>query len=129
SLEDEQQRLLLALAQEYPLEGVEGALAALGRIELNKRAVVRQGIQERQQSGKGVLEGRVERQHLASDLGADGADVITLLDVAVALEQVDDREVRCRLAIGHRGTLQHPPALRVVGVDALIEQARLPDTS
>src|SRR5206468_12857667 len=31
------------------------------------------------------------------------------------------------LAIGHRGTLQDPPALDVVGVHELIDQARLPD--
>ena len=45
--------------------------------------------------------------------------------MAVALEQVDDGEVRRGLAVGHRGALQHPPALGVVGVDELIDQARL----
>src|SRR5262249_30083266 len=40
-LEDRQERLLLALAQQHTLEGVEGALAALGWIELQERAVVR----------------------------------------------------------------------------------------
>ena len=45
--------------------------------------------------------------------------------MAVALQQVDDREVGRGLAVGHRGALQHQPALRVVGVDELIDQARL----
>ena len=48
-----------------------------------------------------------------------------VLHMAVALEQVDDREVGRGLAIRHRGALQHPPALRAVGVDALVDQARL----
>ena len=100
-LTHQQQRLLLALTQEHALEGVEGALAALGWIKREERAVLRQGIQERQQRRHGVLEGWVERQHLAGHLGPDGTRVVALLHVAVALEQVDDREVRRRLAIRH----------------------------
>ena len=61
-LEDQQQRLHLAFAQQQALEGVERALAALGRIELQKRAVLRQRVQERQQRWDGVLEGLVQRQ-------------------------------------------------------------------
>ena len=106
-LEHQQQWLLLALAQEHPLEGVEGALASLRRIELQERTVLRQGLQERQQRRDRVLEGRVERQHLPGDLGTDGARVVMLLHMAVALEQVDDREVRRRLAIRHRGAFEH----------------------
>ena len=45
--------------------------------------------------------------------------------MAVALQQVDDGEVGRGLAVGHRGALQHPPALGAVGVDTLIHQARL----
>jgi hypothetical protein len=40
-LEHQQQRLHLALTQEHLLEGVEGTLAALGRVELQERAVLR----------------------------------------------------------------------------------------
>ena len=45
-LEHQQQRLLLGLAQEHALEGVERALAPLGWIELQERTVLRQGVQE-----------------------------------------------------------------------------------
>src|SRR5215831_21021392 len=126
-LEDRQEWLLLALAQAYPLEGVERALAALGWIELPKRAVFRQGVQERQQRRDGVLQCRIERQHLPGHLGADGARVIALLHVTVALEHIDDREVRGRLAIRHRGAFEDQPPWRVVRVDELIDQPRLPD--
>ncbi len=97
-----------------------------GGSSVQERAVFRQGVQERQQRRDGVLEGRVERQHLPGHLGPDGARVIVLLHVAVALEQVDDREVGRGLAVGHRGAFEHQPALGVVGVDELIDQARLP---
>ena len=107
------------------MSAVERALAALRRVERQERAVLRQGVQERQQRREGVLERLVQRQHLPGDLGPDGAGVVALLDVAVALEQVDDGEVGRGLAVGHRGALQHPPALRAVGVDTLIDQAGL----
>ena len=114
-LKDQQQRLHLAFAQQHALEGVERALAALRRVELQERAVLRQGVQERQQRREGVLEGLVQRQHLPGHLGPDGAGVVAVLDMAVALEQVDDREIGRGLAVGHRGALQHPPALGAVG--------------
>ena len=44
-LEDQQERLLLALAQEQPLEGVERALAPLWWIKREERAVLRHGVQ------------------------------------------------------------------------------------
>src|SRR5262249_45574566 len=42
----QQQRLLLAFAQQHALQGVKGALAALRRIQPGKRAVRRQGVQQ-----------------------------------------------------------------------------------
>src|SRR5207244_4058957 len=49
-----------------------------------------------------------------------------LFEMGIAPEQVEHREVRCRLAVGHRGALEHPPALRMVRVDTLIDEAGLP---
>ena len=46
--------------------------------------------------------------------------------MAIAFEQVDDREIRRRLAVGHRGALKYRPPLCVVRVDELIHQARFP---
>src|SRR5262249_50789252 len=42
--------------------------------------------------------------------------------------QLKDREVGRRFAIGHRGTLQHPPALNLMGVHQFVDQARLAHT-
>ena len=71
--EDQQQGLYLAFAQQHALEGVQRALAPLRRVELQERAVLWQGVQERQQRREGVLERLVQRQHLPGHLGADGA--------------------------------------------------------
>ena len=125
-LEDQQQRLHLALAQQHALERLEGALAALWGLERAEGAVVGQDVQQPEEGGDRLLQGLVQRQHLPGDLGPHGARLIGVLDVDVALEQVHDREVGGRLAVGHRGTLQHPPALRVVGMDTLVHQAGLP---
>ena len=75
-LEHQQQRLHLAFAQQHALERLERALAALRRVEGAKRTVVRQHLQEGQQRREGVLQGLVERQHLAGHLGPHRAGVI-----------------------------------------------------
>ena len=124
-LTDQQHRLHLALAEQHPLQGIERALAALRRVEREERAVRRQHVQEREQRRHSVLEQRVERQDLAGDLGADGTHVIAVVHMTVALEQFDEWEIRRGLAVGDRGTLQDPPSLRLVGMDDLIDQARL----
>ena len=45
--------------------------------------------------------------------------------MGVALEQIDDREIGGRLAVGHRSALQDQPVLGAVGVHHLVHQARL----
>jgi hypothetical protein len=60
-LKDQQQRLHLAFTQQQALAGIERALAALRWVKLQERAILRQGVQERQQGGERVLEGLVQR--------------------------------------------------------------------
>jgi hypothetical protein len=101
--------LHLALPQQKPFAGVENTLAPLRRIERQKRAVLRQGVKQGEQCRDDPLEGFVERQHLPGQLGPDGARVVALLDMGIALEQVNNREIGRGLAIGHRGALQYQP--------------------
>ena len=88
-LEHQEQRLHLAFAQQHALEPVERALAALRRIQ-GLRKGLSSGTASRSASSAGrvVLERLVQREHLPRDLGADGARVIAVVHMAVALEQV-----------------------------------------
>ena len=56
-LEDQQQRLHLALAQQQPLDGVEGALAALRRVERLPRGILDRHVEKRQQGRQRRLQG------------------------------------------------------------------------
>ena len=51
-------------------------------------------------------------------------EVIAVLDATVGFEQVADRQVGGGFAVGDRAALQPQPALRVVGVEELVDQAR-----
>ncbi len=128
-LTHQQQRLHLAFAQQQALECLQDALAALQGLELQKGAIVWQGVQQREQGRDDLLEGLIQGEHLPDDLGPDGAYIVALLHVDIALEQVEHGEIRGGLAIGHRGTFEHPPSREVVGMDKLVHQAGLPHPS
>jgi hypothetical protein len=57
----QEQPLHLTFAQQYTLQRRQGALAALGWIEMAERAVVGQSVQKSEQRRDHVLEGRVQR--------------------------------------------------------------------
>ena len=76
------------------MSAVERALAPQRRIEGQERAVRWQGVQEGEQRRDRRLQRLVQGEELPGHLGPDGAGVITLLDVAIALEEVNDGEIR-----------------------------------
>jgi hypothetical protein len=65
---DQQEWLDLAFAQQHALEPVERALAPLRWVEVAKRALLRQHLQQRQEGREHVLEGLVEGEHLPGHL-------------------------------------------------------------
>jgi hypothetical protein len=67
---------------------------------------------------------KTRSQELPGDLRSHGAEVIAVFDATVRFEHVTDGQVGGGLAVGDRTTLQPQPALRVVGVEALVDQAR-----
>ena len=70
-LEDQQQRLHLTLAQQQPLDGVEGALAALRRIEACQPGCPRPARPGARGRPAGSAEGLVQGEELAGDLLTD----------------------------------------------------------
>ncbi len=125
-LEDEEERLPLALPEQEVLDGLEGALPALGGIERLPVGVLDGDIEEREQGGQDRLEGAIEREELAGHLLADLAGGLAIVHLEVGLEEVDDRQVAGRLAVGHGARFQDEPVLGAVGVGELVDEAGLP---
>ena len=57
---------------------------------------------------------------------ADASGLVAGLDLAIGLEEVDDRQVGRGLAVRDRAALEQEPAVRAVGVDELPESRDLP---
>jgi hypothetical protein len=122
-LEHQTQGLHLALPQQHPFEPFQRPLSSLGRIKVLERVVLREGVQQLEQRGNRLLEGFIEGEHIARDLGPDRPGIVIPRDPAIALEQVEHWDIRRGLALGHRGALQHPPGLGLMGMDELVDQA------
>ena len=122
--EHQQQGLHLAFAQQDALQRLQGAAPPLQGVQGQERTVRRQGFEQGEHGRHRVLERVIQRQDLPGDFRPDRAQVIAVLNVTVGFEQVTDRQVRRGLAVGHGATLQPQPALRVVGVEELVDQAR-----
>jgi hypothetical protein len=100
-------------------------LPPLGRIERQEGTVGRQGVQERQQRRDGLLDGLVQGQEVPRDVGPDGTRLVPVLDVQIALEQIDDRDIGRGFPIRDRGTLYHQPPLGSIRAKTLIDEAGL----
>src|SRR5258705_7638324 len=125
-LEDEEHRLLLALAQQEELDGLQDALAALRRIESLPAAVLDRNIEQGEEGGldrrERVIEGAQPGGHLLPDLVV----TVALVQLEVALEEIDHRQVAGSLAVGEGGRFQGEPRLDAVGVSELVQEAGLP---
>jgi len=113
-LDDQQQGLDLALPEQQALDRLEGLPSALRRIEGLPVLVVDGDIEQCQERRQKGFQRAVERQQLARHSLANGPRVITLLDAAIGLEQLDDGQVRRRFAIRDRPTLEHEPSVRTM---------------
>jgi hypothetical protein len=112
--EHHEEGLLLALAQEEALDGVEGSPAALRRIEGLPLSVIDGHIEQRQQGGQDRLEGPIQREELAGHLLADLAVGFAIVHLEVGLEEVDDGQIAGRLAVGHGARFEDEPVLGAV---------------
>ena len=102
------------------------ALPALGGIERLPVGVLDGHIEQGQQGGQDRLEGPIQREELAGHLLADLAVGFAIVHLEVGPEEVDDRQVAGRLAVGHGARFQDEPVLRAVGVGELVDEAGLP---
>jgi hypothetical protein len=124
-LEDHHQRLHLTLPQEQTLDGVEGELAALGRVEGLPGRILDRHVEQRQQRGQQGLERAVQTQHPPQHLRAHLPVIVPLADLEVALEQIDHGQVARGFAVGDGRGFQDQPVLHPMGVGELVDQPRL----
>lgn len=99
-LEDQQERLLARFSKQQSLQGVQRALAALARVDGLPGGVVHGHVQQGQQGWQRGLERAVEGEHPAGHLLTNLAKIVAVLDIEVALEQVDHGQVAGGLAVG-----------------------------
>jgi hypothetical protein len=76
-------------------------------------------VQEPEQCRKRGLERAIQRQQLARELLANLPCLVSRLDLKIDPEQLDDRQKRCRLAVGNGAAFDDQPALRAIGVGEL----------
>jgi hypothetical protein len=125
-LEDDEDRLPLALPEQEVLDDVEGVLPTLGGIERPPVGVFDGYVEQGQQGGQDRLEAPIQREEFASHLLTDLAVRFAILHLEVGLEEVDDGQVAGRLAVGHGARFQDQPVLSAVGVGDLVDEAGLP---
>ena len=123
--DDDQQRLHLTLPQQEPLHRVQGAPAALGRIERRPLGVVGRHVEQRQERRQTAFLRPVQRQELPRQLLAHRARAVAVFDGEVALEEIDHRQIGRRLTVRDRAGLEDEPAVDAVRVGDLPDQARL----
>jgi hypothetical protein len=122
-LADEEHRLHLTFAHEDPSERVQGALAALGRLDRLPRGVLDRHLEERQERRRGGREGVIEAVEVCAHLVADSRPIPAVVEVEVALEQIENRQIRGGLAVRGALRLQDQPRRRQGATDALVAQA------
>ncbi len=122
--EDQEDRLLARFAQQQSRHRVERAPATFGGIERSPLGLVVKGnVEQGEQRRQGGLQRFVEREHLARHLFSNLAESVAALNLEVAFEEIDHRQITRRLAIRDRCRFQDRPAPEPKGGDELIDQA------
>ena len=84
-------------------------------------------LQEGEEGRQRRLQPSVQRQDLSRHLLPHLPRVVPILDLEIALEEVDHRQVGGRLPVGAGARLHDEPPVGPVGVRHLPDQSRLPD--
>src|SRR4029453_8256453 len=88
---------------------MEGSLPTLGGVERLPLCVLDGHVEQGEQGGKDRLEGPIQSKELAGPLLANLAVGFAIVHLEIRLEEIDDREVAGRLAVGHGARLQDEP--------------------
>ena len=103
-------------------------MASLRRVEARPLRIIGGDVEKPQERRHEWFKGPVEREEAASHLLSSDPGVVSPLDPKIVSQELDDREVRCRLAVRHRDTLDGEAVLDAMRVGELVVQTRLPDS-
>src|SRR5262245_26257346 len=98
-LQHHNERLDLALAAQQAFDRIKSELAALWRLQVPQAIPLRQGVQKPENGRKQILECFIEGQQMSSGLGANRADVVTLVDSEQSFQKINDGQIRGGSAI------------------------------
>ena len=122
-LHQEEHGLVAGFAQQQPRDRLERPLPSDLRVHLHQRCRGRCHAQEGQQVGQRLFQAAIEREHLTGDLFLPGALIVLGGDLHIVLQQLNQRQIRRRLAMRDGEGLQHQSA--ALGEEVkLIAQAR-----
>ena len=98
-LKDQEKRLDLALPKQYPANAVMEPLSAKGGVERLPLGVLDGNVEQPAKGREARLEAPVQGEQLAGDLFRAVPSVIPRIEVKIAPEQLDQRQVRGGLAV------------------------------
>ena len=95
------------LAQQQAGECLKGMPPTHLGIDLRQLGSRLGDADQRQEVGERVLQTTIQRQHLARHLLAPPPVIVLRHELEVVVEQLNERQIRIRLAVRHRERLQH----------------------
>ena len=121
-LEDNAQRLDLTLPQQEVPDRGHRLLSPLARVQRLPLRILDRHVEERKESRHSDGQLLVERQHLADDLLPDLLLLGPIVNVEVRSQEIDDRPVGCRLAIGEGARFHDTPARHSFRTSELVKE-------
>src|SRR5262245_17248277 len=106
---------------------VEDPVAPLRRIEPLPARVVDRYVEQREERGQGGPEPLVEGEELPHQLLAHRPVIVPVLDPEVGAQEVDDRQVTRRLAVGDGAGFEDQPVAEAMRAGELVEEPGLAD--
>jgi len=119
--DQQQQGLVQAFAQQHPGDRLEGAAAAQRGIHLGQLGGGLSIPQQGQQVGQGVFQAPIQGEQLARHLLAPPPRLILGRELEVVFEQLQQRQIRIRLAVRHGKSLQHQATVRSAQLELVVQ--------
>ena len=126
-LDDHEQGLPLARADEQALDRIEHALAPLLRFQLQPPRVVDRRVEQGQERRQQGPEAHIKAEHGGGELLPHRGGGVIGLEQREAPEELDHRQVRGGAAVRSSPALEHAPAARALRAAELVHEPALAD--